>query len=224
MAPIDFLGQLDAHTREELLARGRRQTLKKGDYVFRVGDKGDSVFLLLRGRAKTYKISPEGREVILWFCFPGELFGLAAHPHQKGRMVTVQACELSEVAELPHSRFQAFLDSHPEVSRRCLQAVAFRLGMLANRLVRLMADDAAARIAKLLLGLAVRYGGENDAESVPLAITHQEIADITGVQRQTVTRIVGDFTTAGALSGRYRKIIIKNRELLAEYAAHRPAA
>jgi CRP/FNR family transcriptional regulator len=224
MSPIDFLGQLDARTREALLGLARRKVLKKGAYVFRVGDEGDSVFLLLRGRAKTYRISPEGREVILWFCFPGELFGLAAHPHQKGRMVTTQACEESEVAELPNTRFQAFLDGHPRVSRVCLQAAMFRLGILANRLVRLAADDAAVRIARLLLDLATRYDDPASADgALPLAITHQEIADITGVQRQTVTRIVGDLTARGALAARYRRIMILDRALLGQYAAQHHA-
>ena len=223
MAPTDFLGQLDAASRAELLGRARIRRLKKGDFVFRVGDDGDTVFLLLHGRAKTYKLSPEGREVILWFCFPGELFGMAAHPHHKGRMVTVQACEESEVAELPNAAFQTFLESRPEVSRICLQAVAFRLGMLANRLVYLMVDNATARIAKLLMDLAVRYGDENKpGAGVPLTLTHQEIADITGVRRQTVTRILGEFTASGALTVRYRKISIRDPDRLAAYATRRP--
>lgn len=220
MGPTDFLGQLGSPVREALLAQARRRLLKKGEYVFRVGDDGDSVFLLLSGRAKTYKVSPEGRDTILWFCYPGELFGVAAHPHAKGRMVSVQACEPSEIAEITQTRFDAFLDSHPPAVKLCLQAVAFRLGMLANRLVGLTANDAAARISKLLIDLAVRYvDGHGSETPVPLAITHQEIADITGVQRQTVTRIVGHLTTCGALRAHYRKIIITDRERLAEYAA-----
>lgn len=220
MGPSDFLGQLGSHVREALLAQARRKLLRKGEYAFRVGDEGDSVFLLLRGRAKTYKVSPEGRDTILWFCYPGELFGVAAHPHAKGRMVSVQACELSEIAEITQTRFDAFLDSHPAAVKLCLQAVAFRLGMLANRLVGLTANDAAARISKLLIDLAVRYvDGHGSETPVPLAITHQEIADITGVQRQTVTRIVGHLTSCGALRAHYRKIIITDRGRLAEYAA-----
>jgi CRP/FNR family transcriptional regulator len=138
-------------------------------------------------------------------------------------MVSVQACEATEVAEIPHARFQAFLDAHPPASRLCLQAVMFRLGMLANRLVRLTADDASTRVAKLLMDLALRYGNQAGSD-VPVAITHQEIADITGVQRQTVTRIVGDLTMCGALTARYRKIIVTDRDVLAEYAARHHAA
>src|SRR5690606_27325869 len=132
MAPTDFLGQLAATERTALIACARTRSLSKGEYVFRIGDEGDSVFVLLHGRAKTYKVSAEGREVILWFCFPGEVFGLAAHPHDRGRMVSVQASESCAVAEIPCGRFHAFLDAHPRASALCLQAVTFRLGMLAN--------------------------------------------------------------------------------------------
>jgi CRP/FNR family cyclic AMP-dependent transcriptional regulator len=135
-------------------------------------------------------------------------------------MVTVQACEQSEVGELSYAAFSTFLSSRPIVAKLCMQAMTFRLGMLANRLVRLMSDDASARIAKLLLDLAARYGGETEAGIVPLAITHQEIADMTGVQRQTVTRIIGELASGGAIDARYRKIVVTNRELLAGYAAN----
>ena len=218
--PTDFLGQLEPEAHDALLARARRRTLDKGEYVYRVGDEGDSVFLLLQGRAKTYKVSPEGHEVILWFCYPGELFGLAVHPHQRGRMVSVQACEQSEVAELAHTSFERFLETRPAESRLCLQAVMFRLGMLANRLVRLTAEDAAARVAKLLLDLENRQAGKTRAGQVSVGITHQEIADMTGVQRQTVTRILGELAACGAVAGGYRKITIANRETLADYAHH----
>jgi CRP-like cAMP-binding protein len=99
--------------------------------------------------------------------------------------------------------------------------VAARLGMLANRLVYLTADNASARIAKLLMDLALRHGDEPTAGAA-LKLTHQEIANITGVQRQTVTRLLGEFTTRGLLSARYGTIRVTNPELLARYAARRP--
>lgn len=224
MSATDFLGHLDAASRAELLSCGRKRHVQKGEFVFRVGEKGDSVFVLLTGRAKTYKLAPDGREVILWFSFPGDIFGLVAHPHAKGRMVSVQACEPSAVVEVPNTLFEGFLRTHPEAAHLRFQAVAFRLGMLANRLVHLTADNAAVRIAKLLLDLAARYGDQTSRGGMSLRITHQEIADVTGVQRQTVTRVLGEFTARGALSVRYRRIGIVDLERLSTYAARRPQA
>lgn len=222
MPTTDFLGQLDAIARSALLAEAAHRSLRKGDFVFRVGDSGDAVFVLLAGRIKTYKIAPSGREVILWFAFPGEIFGLVETPHHKGRMVNVEACEKTEIAEVPLARFREFLAAYPEVSQLCIRVISSRLGMLANRLVYLMADNAEARIAKLLVDLAARYHDTKGDAEQPIGLTHQEIADITGVQRQTVTRILGRFTQRGALSVRYRKISIRDRELLARYAARHP--
>lgn len=219
MATTDFLGKLDADSRSALLARATRRRLRKGAFVYRVSDPGDSVYLLLAGRIKTYKIAPNGREVILWFGFPGEVFGLVETPHARGRMVSVEACEPSEVAEISSTKFRGFLAAYPDVSQILVQIIASRLGMLANRLVYLMADDAQARVAKLLLDLAARYHDPKDGAEHPIGLTHQEIADITDVQRQTVTRIIGRFTERGALSARYRRISIRDRELLGRFAA-----
>ena len=222
MTTTDFLGKLEETTRRALLARAARRRLAKGAYVYRVSDPGDAVYLLLSGRIKTYKLAPNGREVILWFGFPGEVFGLVEAPHHRGRMVSVEACEPSEVAEIPSARFREFLAAHPDVSQLLVQIIASRLGILANRLVYLMADNAEARIAKLLVDLAARYHDPAEGAARPIGLTHQEIANITDVQRQTVTRILGKFTKRGALSIRYRRISIRDRELLARYAAHHP--
>ena len=204
------------------MARATRRRLAKGAFVYRVSDPGDSVYLLLAGRIKTYKLAPSGREVILWFGFPGEVFGLVETPHHKGRLVSVEACEPSEVAEIPSAKFREFLARHPDVSQLLIQIIASRLGILANRLVYLMADNAEARIAKLLVDLAARYHDPADAAGHSIGLTHQEIADIAGVQRQTATRILGRFTERGALSVRYRRISIRDRDLLARYAARHP--
>lgn len=204
------------------MAEATHRVLRKGEFIFRVGDTEDAVYMLLSGRIKTYKIAPSGREVILWFGFPGEIFGLVETPSHRGRMVSVEACETIEVAELPLVRFRKLLETNSDVSQLCIRVIASRLGMLANRLVYLMADNAEARIAKLLLDLAARYHNQNADTEQAIGLTHQEIADITGVQRQTVTRILGRFTDTGALSVRYRKISIRNRDQLLNCAARHP--
>ena len=223
MATTDFLGKLDDATRRALLERATRRRVRKGAYLYQVGDPGDAVYVLIAGRIKTFKLTPDGREVILWFGFPGEVFGLVESPQDRGRMVSVAACEDCEVAAIPTARFREFLAERSAVSQLLVQIVASRLGILANRLVYLMADDAEARIAKLLVDLSARYHDPaDDGAARPIGLTHQEIADIAGVQRQTATRILGRFTARGALAVRYRRISIRDRGLLARYAARHP--
>ena len=139
-------------------------------------------------------------------------------------MVHTQACEQTEIAEIATAYFREFVSQHVEVSQLCIRVVAARLGILANRLVYLMADNAEARVAKFLVDFAAHYHEMKPGAERSIGLTHQEVADITGVQRQTATRILGKFTERGALSVRYRKITIRNRDLLARFAAHHPWA
>ena len=73
----DFLGSLDAGDREALFALGTRRNFAKGEFVFRVGDPGAHVYFLESGRVKICQPADSRREVILWFCLAGEIFGLA---------------------------------------------------------------------------------------------------------------------------------------------------
>jgi CRP/FNR family transcriptional regulator len=208
-APTDFLGQLAAGERAELLKLAKRHPLRRGEFVFRVGELKRGAYLLLRGRLKFFRLTPEGREVILWFCFPGEIFGMSEVPAAKGRRVNVEACEDSEVALVADAAFNRFLDEHPAAARLCRRTMAARLGMLTNTLVNLVADDAYARVAKLVLHLGLQHGTKLDgAITLEVVLTHQEIADMAGVNRQTVTRILGDLRAKRVLSIQRRRIRI----------------
>ena len=206
---MDFLGQLAPPERALLLALARRRRLSRGEFVFRVGDTRRGVYALLRGRLKFFRIAPDGREVILWFCHPGEVFGISEVPAAKGRRVNVEACEDSEVARVADVAFNRFLDEHPAASRLCRRVMAARLGMLTNTLVNLVAEGAYARIGKLLLHL--HGSGTNGSD---IAMSHQEIASMTGTNRQTVTSVLGDLRRHRALSIKRRRIHIDNAALL----------
>jgi len=77
LTPSDFFGNLDDETRRQFLSLGHRHSYSKDSYIFRSGDPGQNVFVMEQGRARIYKMSDSGKEVILWFCFHGEVFGLA---------------------------------------------------------------------------------------------------------------------------------------------------
>ena len=207
--PTDFLGQLASTERAALLKLAKRRALKRGEFVFRVGDAKRGAFLLTRGRLKFFRVTPDGREVILWFCFPGEVFGISEVPAAKGRRVNVEACEDAEVAVIGDAAFNRFLDEYPAAGRLCRRTMAVRLGMLTNTLVNLVAEDAYARVAKLVLHLGAHHGTKLGKTIVlEVVLTHQEIADMTGVNRQTVTSILGDLRRKRIVSIQRRRIRI----------------
>ena len=179
-----------------------------------VDDLKRGTYLLLQGRLKFFRLAPNGCEVIFWFCFPGEIFGMAGVAAMKGRRVNVQTCEASEVAVIPDSAFNHYLNLHPNAAQLCRRTMASRLGTLTNMLVNLVADDAYARVAKLILHLGLQRGVVRKAALLlDIPLTHQALANMAGVNRQTVTRVLGDLRRKGVLSVNRRRIFLSEDKL-----------
>ena len=218
IASTDFLGQLAASDREGLLRLAKRRTFQRGQFVFRVGELRRGIYVLLSGRLKFFRLTPDGREVILWFCFPGEIFGLAEVPSSKGRRVNVQACADSETAVIPDAAFNRYLDSHADAARMCRRTMAARMGILTNTLVNLVANSASVRVAKLILHLGLHHGTrEGSAIDLGMPLSHQEIGNMAGVNRQTATRVLGDLSRRGVVRIARRRVRIENETALHKF-------
>ena len=219
VAPSNFLAQLGVDEAAGLQAIAAVRNYAKGDFVFRAGAPGNNVYFLRSGKIKIHQLSPVGREVILWFCFSGEIFGLAEAARGGGRAVNAQACEASEVLAVAQEKFMDFLDHHPQVAKLSMQVLSSRLRVLGEMFVNLVADDVNTRVGKLMLRLSARYGtrvGKEIFLNIPL--THQEIADMVGTSRQTVTSTLSALKRQGVLSIDNRRIHIESEELLNELA------
>ena len=201
-----------------MLRFAKFRSFPRGEFIFRVGELKRGAYILLRGRLKFFRLTPDGREVILWFCFPGEIFGLTEVPSSKGRRVNVQACEESEVAIIPEPAFNRYLDAHADAARMCRRTMTARLGILANALVNLVANSASVRVAKLILHLGLHHG-TRDAGTIDLGVplSHQEIGNMAGVNRQTVTRVLGQLSRGGMVRIARRRIRIENEAALCQF-------
>ena len=215
-SPSDFVGNLSAADREALAALGQRRPYAKGEHVFRAGGPGAHVYFLETGRVKIYQAAGSGRDVILWFCLPGEIFGLAEVARGGGRVVSAQAGEASVVLAVAQESFRQFVAARPQAALLSMQVLSARLRGLSDVLVNLVADDVDTRIAKLILRLGARYGRRmGGAIHLDIPLTHQEIADMVGTTRQTVTSALSKLKKQGVLSIDTHRIHIESEELLA---------
>jgi len=212
---VELLSRLPVADRDELQLLGTRRQYAKGDFVFQAGKAAKAVFLLHQGRIKIYQPSSVGKEAILWFCFGGELFGLAESARGSLRAVSAQASEPSEVLCIAQDQFMAFLATHPKTAQIVVQLLAGRLRVLSEVVINLISDDVRTRIRKMLLPWGTR-GGRRDDASVELAIplTHQEIADMVGTTRQTVTSVLSELQRQGLIRLESRRIHIERLDLL----------
>lgn len=212
---VDLLTRIPEDERADLLRLGTVKVFAKGDFIFSAGEPSHHVFLLLKGRIKIYQSSAVGKEAILWFCFAGELFGLAEAARGGERVVSAQSCNACEVLCIRQEEFNAFLGTHPKTSLVIIQVLACRLRVLGEVVINLISDDVRTRVLKMMLQLGTRCGIPTvHGLCLDIDLTHQEIADMIGTTRQTVTTTLAQLERDGLLAIQRHKIHITGSELL----------
>lgn len=217
----DFLARLSPADRSDLLRLALRRTVAKGELVFQAGSPGNFVHFLEAGRVKVYHLSPTGKEVVLWFCLPGEIFGLAEVCHGGGRQVYAEACESSSVLSVSQRDFRVFLESHPAAALQVNDVLACRLRNLGNVIQSLVANDVNERVAQLVARLAASHGHRTvDGEiHLDIRLTHQEMANMIGTTRQSVTSALNMLRRLGVLDfDDSHRLRIHSERLLSETA------
>lgn len=182
------------------LAPGDRQTIAKvatirryakGDTIFEQGTPSDAFYTITSGRVKIFKMMPSGKDLILEVFGPGDPLGAVAA--YDGRPFPASAVALEDTTCLVISRavFFALLEQHPSLVRGLMLGLTIRLVELTNRLAELSGGRIEPRFARLFLKLAGEMGRQaRGGTFVPLPLSRQELADMTGTTIETCIRIM----------------------------------
>lgn len=183
--------RLGTEDRERLGAVSRLRNVPKGEHIFAEGDPPDFFFTILSGRVKIFKMTPAGKHIILEIFGPGDPLGAVAV--YEGRPFPASAAALEDTSCLlvPRAAFFALLEKHPSLVRGLLLGLTHRLVELTSRLSDLTGGRVEARFARLFLKLAQDLGRPApDGTLIPLALSRQELADMTGTTIETCIRIM----------------------------------
>jgi CRP/FNR family transcriptional regulator len=183
--------RLGEHDRRRLADLARLQIYHRGDTVFSEGDPSEHFCTVVYGRVKVFKMTPSGKDVILEIFGAGDPLGAVAaydgHPFPASAM----AIEDSQVLFVPRQAFFALLEQHPTLVRGLLSGLTHRLAELASRLAELSGGRVEPRFARLFLKLAHEQGrAERGGVFIPVALSRQELADMTGTTIETSIRIM----------------------------------
>ena len=216
---------MSSSERAALLTFARIRTYHQRDRIFSAGSPGENVYLLADGRVKIFGLSSLGKEVILWFCFPGEVFGLAEMARGGPREVCAEACSDCRVHVIAQRDFKEFLATHPATAMLVIDLLSCRLRVLGDVVQNLTADDVTTRVVKLLLRLCARYGRPVARDiRLDIRLTHQEMADMIGATRQTVTAVMSELRRKGVLYVEDHFICVRRPELLQGMVHEAPSA
>jgi CRP/FNR family transcriptional regulator, nitrogen oxide reductase regulator len=162
---------------------------EKGEEVFREGAPAEDLCFVVLGRVKIVKAGPQ-RDVILGLFGPGEPVGAVAAFEGRRFPASAVALEPSTVLRVPERAFFATIDAHPEMTRSLLQGLMVRQFEITRRLADLSAP-VEQRIARFFLALGARLGrAVGGRVEIPLVLSRQEIAELTGTTVETAIRVM----------------------------------
>lgn len=202
-APIPFdsiplLAALRPEDREALAPLCRLRGYDKGETIFREGDPADRIHFVNIGLVKIVK-SAGSRDLILEILGPGEPVGAVAVFERRPFPASAITLEPSGIVSIPEREFFALLEKRPEMMRRLLAGLTFRLMMVNKRMADLM-GSAEHRAARLFLTLADRLGAPSAAGlKIPLVLSRQEIADLIGTTLETAIRLMSRWQKEGVV-------------------------
>ena len=205
----------EALTKLELRCRARK--FPRGSPIYLPADEADGALLLTSGRAKICSFSIDGKQAILALIEPGELFGELAVLGQDVREEYAEAAEKSSVLLIPADAIQTLMTDYPDVSIGITKLFGFRRRRVERRLKYLLFRSNRQRLIHLLLELTEQYGRPTAAGvDLGIKLSHQELANIIGSTRETVTVVLGELQAEGSLEVGRRKIVIRDLEGLAK--------
>lgn len=219
----DLFERLSADELRRLEAECRARSFARKSPIYLPADEANAVFLLASGRAKICHLTPDGKQSILAFIEPGELFGELAIVEAGCRDEYAEAVEPVSVVMIPGEAVNRLMHDHPEVSLGVTKMIGLRRKRIERRLKQLLFLSNRDRLTHLLLELAEQYGAQT-AGGVDLGIklSHQDLANIIGSTRETVTVVLGEMQSEGLIKVGRRKVVICSLEKLANGVQRTP--
>ena len=192
----------------------------KGALLFVEGQPVRGVYVLCSGRVKLAATSPDARVIITRIVERGEILGLCAALSGEPYEVTAETLNPCQITFVRREDFLRLLAEHGDASLRAAEQLArnYRAALEQVRTLGLT-QTAAAKLARFLLERSARPGG-NHTDCLRLALTHEEIGQLIGASRETVTRLFSAFKHDQLIEVRGATLTLQDRPALEALATH----
>ena len=191
--------------------------IAKGSILFKEGDDGEHLYVIIEGKLKLGTSSGDGRENLLSILGPGEMFGELSLFDPGPRTSTATAVTDAKLLSLGHEKVIPWLKQNPEVSLQLLTRLSQRLRRTNEAVGDLVFSDVPGRVAKALIDLGDRFGKTTpEGLLVNHDLTQEELAQLVGASRETVNKALADFAGRGWLKLDGRSVLITDVERLSK--------
>jgi CRP-like cAMP-binding protein len=217
---IDLFKNLSEEELKELEPYLITAAYKKKEDIFSEGDPPEWFFIVSKGKVKITKLSHEGKEIILEIISPTDIFGGVAVIRGFPYPANAVAMEDSEVLKISRKNLMRLVDRFPNLMYCIALQLGDRMKSSYDSLKNIALERVEARIAALLLKLAGKVGVETrTGVLIDMRLTKQDVADMVGTTVETSIRTFSKFKKEGLVADSDGKIVIKDREGLAELSS-----
>lgn len=189
----------------------------RGALLFVEEEQPRGVFILCSGRVKLTTSSSEGKKLILKIVQPGEVLGLSSAILGKPYEVSAETIEPCQVNFIKRSEFLAFLNEHTEACFHTAEQLSEKYQM-AQREIRALglSSSTGEKLAKLLLDWCDETTKTNGAFRLKVVLTHEEIAQMLGTTRETITRLLSDLRKKKIIDIKGSTVMVTDHDALEE--------
>lgn len=212
---LSVFSHLEEKELQLVCEKAREKVYDKGEIIFFEEDQPRRLYLLAGGQVKLFMMSEKGREKVVTILQAGDLFGEISlfdhHPHP----LTAEVQEKARLVIIPWSELEEIIMTRPSIALKIIEALAKKTRLLTNQIRELVFQDAEGRLAALLDRFKENFGRKAEAGIIiELILTHQEIANLLGTSRVTVTNLMNKLSREEIIRVEDRKIIILQPEKL----------
>ncbi len=213
---FNLLKTLSAQEKSYIDKNSSMCDVPKGNFIYFQQDESDIVYFLKKGRVKIAKYVEDGREVIFSILGAGELFGELSLLSDGGqREELAEAMEDCVLCKVPVHEFNTILESNSKMSLAVTKLIGLKLIRVQNKLQTMWFKKTSDRVHSFLNILAEKHGRKvGDEIEIRLGLTHQDIANLTATNRQTVTTILRDLQSRNIILYDRRRILVRKPEAL----------
>ena len=220
LAQIPLFQRVSAEDRNRLVGVSEVRVYERGDHVFQEGDASDFFVVVVTGRVKVYKRTPAGGELILEMFGPGGLLGAVAVYESRAYPASAEALESTACLRIPRPDFFSLLEQHPSLVRGLLSSLSLRMVQLTTRLAELTGGRIEVRFARLFLKLADQLGRTDQGTTfIPLTLSRQDLADLTGTTIETAIRIMSRWNKDDVVRTEHEGFVLVDRTALEALSA-----
>ena len=209
----DVLSDISADALQALLPGITMGSYRPRQVIYLPGDRAQGIHFLAQGRIKISKVTRDGKELTLAYRTEGDFFGEPCLLDGGPREEMAEAMDSSTTVEVDRELLDQLLRTNGAAAYKFTRALIARRKDLETRVEQLIFKDVGSKLAELLLSLGHDHGIADDrGVVVGLKITHQEMANLIGSTRETVSLTLSQFKRKGLISTEGRRVILSDME------------